>query len=129
MVKFSDMNEEQKNLYGLLDFLISASFFTEKPLSYFINGLYESNKYNDFFDLGWFKACGVRSFNLSFFLDNWSLDKFDTSLLKNNKAELKSNAKVADKMYLFLINRNIDNLKICLIKNVAELDEILMNSL
>lgn len=66
-MNFKEMNDDQKNLYGILDLLVSAKIFTGKSISWFITELINENRFDQTFDLGWFRACGIRAFHLACF--------------------------------------------------------------
>lgn len=122
---FKNMSEDQKNLYGCIDFLVSINIITHQTLYKLLSDLELRGLFDSFFNLGFFKASGIRSFKLANFLDgNYGNCYNDTIIkLRNNEISELRNIERVNKIYEHLVHQNED-LKMVLLKHKNELDGI-----
>lgn len=122
-----NMTEDQKNLYGCIDFLVSIKTVTGLPLKRIIDDIIENGKFDSFFELGFFRASGIRPFKLASFLEGNYHDCYLEIIqkLKNNEITILRDKKLVEKIYNYLIlNNNSTDLKKSLFLNKDKLDDI-----
>lgn len=124
---FQNMTEDQKNLYGCIDFLVSIKIVTGISLKKIIDDIIYSGKFDNFFELGFFRASGIRSFKLASFLEGNYHGHYMKIIqkLKNNEINILRDQKLVEKIYNYLIlNNNSTDLKDSLFLNKDKLDNI-----
>ena len=123
---FQHMTDEQKNLYGCIDFLVSVQMVTRLPLHEILNDIESKGKFDDFFELGFFRASGMRPFKLSGFLEgNYGNRYMDVvKELNDNKITELRNEQLVTQIYNFVLSNGRSDLKNCLLMCKDKLDNI-----
>lgn len=101
MIKFENMTEKERNLFGLLDIAVSVSNYTRLSTKIVLQKIIDSGKLANYLHIGWFIACGDRDMKVYNLLHGINLnDKYNVEELKkfSNTRDLVK-TEIAEQLY------------------------------